>query len=380
MVLRLEHIHDVRAKGLRGLHHVRAGGIALAGHLECGSGSQDRNAGLEESVDELGGVGEVRLVRRNDVTARIAHFGIVQHGVVQLHGNRADVESASAGRVSARGCRAPSAASSTASAARRLWSGRRRRFERRNSLGRDRPVILAALLNRIHSHAPDVEEEGLAITGRQVEHGPVVRDLVLDGLPVVPQLGNHRHGPIPLRQLFAGHHRDGHGRGTADDLREDADHVVEVCDGAQAAVPPRRVSRSAAHGAAALAFRHQPAVHGRPHQLDSQRDQRIEVVVERVAERRHENHRSGGSGLVVVVHHLRKPLQEKLVVHVGGFRHVGHVEVAVVVVPDVLGVEPRQPAHGAFERLLQRRIQLLRPAHVPVGDQFLPVRVGQHAQ
>jgi len=108
MVLRLEHIHDVRAERLRGLHHVRAGRVALAGRLKRGSGSQDGDAGLQESIDELGGVCEIRLVRRNDVTARIAHFGIVQDGVVKLHGNRA--------------------------AARRAAS---RRFERGNALGRD---------------------------------------------------------------------------------------------------------------------------------------------------------------------------------------------------------------------------------------------------
>src|ERR1017187_3479782 len=52
----------------------------------------------------------------------------------------------------------------------------------------------------------------------------------------------------------------------------------------------------------------------------------------------------------------------------------------VVVVADVFGVEPRQAAHGALERVLQRRIQLLGAAHVPVGYHFLSIRVSRHAQ
>ena len=68
----------------------------------------------------------------------------------------------------------------------------------------------------------------------------------------------------------------------------------------------------------------------------SARNQRIEVVVERIAERWREHHRPDGSGLMMVVHDLREPLEIELVVDVGGFLHIGHVKVAIIVVADVL--------------------------------------------
>ena len=47
-------------------------------------------------------------------------------------------------------------------------------------------------------------------------------------------------------------------------------------------------------------------------------DHRIEVVVERIAERRREHHRAGRAGLVMVVDDLRKPLPVHDAVHVAG--------------------------------------------------------------
>ena len=192
----------------------------------------------------------------------------------------------------------------------------------------------------------------------------------------MPRPGRHRHGPIARGQLLARNYRDRGRRGAADDLGEDADHVVEVRDGAQAAVPPGGIAGTAAHGAAAFALGHQAAMHRGAHHFDTQRHQRIEVVVKRIAERRNEDYRAGGSGLVVVVHDLRKPLQEQLAIHIGGFLHVGHVEIAIVVVTDVLGVEARQIIHVALVLRTQRSIQLFAAAHIPVGDEFLAVGVG----
>ena len=166
-------------------------------------------------------------------------------------------------------------------------------------------MIAAAALDGVRSHAPDVEQPGFAVARGQVHDGAVLRHFIVDGLAVVPFLRHHRHGPIALRQLLVGDHGDPHRRGAADDLGEDADHVVEVGDGAQAAVPPGGVVGAGAHGAAALALGHQAAVHGGADHFDAQRHQRIEVVVERIAERRDEDHGAGGAGLVVVVHDLR---------------------------------------------------------------------------
>ncbi len=55
-----------------------------------------------------------------------------------------------------------------------------------------------------------------------------------------------------------------------------------------------------------------------------------------------------------------------------GLRLGVHVEVAVVVVADVLLVKDRNSAHGAFGRLFV--------PHVPVGNEVEPVGVGRHGQ
>ena len=90
MILRLEHVHHVRAERLRGLHHIGTRGIALAGHLESGGRALPHgDAVLQQRVDKFRGGGEVGLIGRNDVAARIAQFGIVQNRVVQLRRNRA---------------------------------------------------------------------------------------------------------------------------------------------------------------------------------------------------------------------------------------------------------------------------------------------------
>jgi hypothetical protein len=108
----------------------------------------------------------------------------------------------------------------------------------------------------------------------------------------------------------------------------------------------------------AFAFRHQAPMHRRTHQFNAERHQRIEVVVERIAERRHEDYRPLRTCLMVVVNDFRVPLQEQLVIHVGGFRLVRHVKIAVVIVVDVLLPKARQASEGALHRIFF--------AHVPV--------------
>ena len=113
-------------------------------------------------------------------------------------------------------------------------------------------------------------------------------------------------------------------------------------------------------------------MHGRAHGFHAERDERIEVVVEGIAKRRHEDYRAGRPGLVMVVDDLRKPLEEHLAIHVGGLRHVRHVEIAVVVVADVVLKQGWQATQAAL-----RRVGF---AHVPVRHQFLAVRIRQHAE
>jgi hypothetical protein len=75
--------------------------------------------------------------------------------------------------------------------------------------------------------------------------------------------------------------------------------------------------------------------------FDSERNQWVVVVVERVAKRRREQDRSWRPALVMVVDDRRIPLAIQHPIHVLalGLRH--HVEVAVVIVPDVPLIEAR---------------------------------------
>jgi hypothetical protein len=115
-------------------------------------------------------------------------------------------------------------------------------------------------------------------------------------------------------------------------------------------------------------------VHRRAHEVEPTReDERVEVVVEGVAEGRSEHHRAGGTGLVVVVHDLRNPLDGELAATCcGSPAAFSDVEVAVVVVADVLLIQPRDVA-----RVPLLLVGLL---HVPVRHQLHAVGVRVHGQ
>ena len=142
---------------------------------------------------------------------------------------------------------------------------------------------------------------------------------------------------------------------------------MEIRTRPQSAVVPGGIRGCAAHARAGLAFGFHAAMHGRTDLIELHHDQRVEVVVERIAERRHENHRARRSRLVMVVHDLRIPFAVEHAIDIGAFRHVAHEEVAIVIVPDVL-----MPETGhAFCRSL-RRVGI---PHIPVGNEFLAIRI-----
>ena len=74
----------------------------------------------------------------------------------------------------------------------------------------------------------------------------------------------------------------------------------------------------------------------------------------------------------MVVEHLREPLAVEHAVLVLGLRLRGHEEVAIVIVPDVLLVQPWQ--------LRQRPLLRVRVSHVPVGDEVVAIRVRMDEQ
>ena len=79
-------------------------------------------------------------------------------------------------------------------------------------------------------------------------------------------------------------------------------------------------------------------------QVDAAHHLRVDVGVERVGKRRHEHPRRRPSRLVLVVHDLRQPVLVQQRVDDAGLGLRLHVGVAVVVVADVLLVEPRHRA------------------------------------
>ncbi len=351
VVLRLEHVEHVRPERLVRLHDVRARRIAVGADAHLGGGLAHLDARLDERVHELDRGREVGLVGRDDVAARVTVRRIVEHLLVQLGGR-----------------------GEAAAHAHPVRQVRRRLLHRGDPVRRGRPGVAPPPLDLPAPLAPHVEEQPLAVLRRVVEHGAVELHLVVDRLPVVPRLRRHGRGQVAVRQLHRRHEGELDRRGVADDLGEQPDHVVEVHDRAQPAVPPRGVVREAALAGARHPALDQTRVHGRAHLLDLEGDERVEVVVEGVAEGRHEDHAAGlpEARLVVVVDDLWKPLPEHDPVHVRGLRHVRHEEVAVVVVTHVLVVDAGQ--------VVQRARLLVRLAHVPVRDDLLAVGVGLHGE
>ncbi len=251
---------------------------------------------------------EVRLVGRHDVAARVAQrFG--RQRVVERH-------------VAAPAAEAPAAASAAASRTasgvrqRRLAAGdllaHRRvvlvdvRADARCLVRRERPVILAAPLNLVAPHLIDPVEQALAVPRGKVEHRAVGRDRVVHRLPEMPDLLRlDRPPPARLRHGETRRERNLAGIRSADRFGQDANLVVEVRRRAEPAVPPGRVRLSLAVDDARLALLDEAGRHHGADQIDIGRDLRVEVVVERITERRCEHHRAGRPGLVMVVHDLR---------------------------------------------------------------------------
>ena len=95
MVLRLEHIEDVRTIGLSRFDDERTGRIVLAVHGEGSSGPVNIDAVLDQNVDEFDCRQEIRSIRRQNVSARIAHFRLAKF-LIALHGQAAATAAASA--------------------------------------------------------------------------------------------------------------------------------------------------------------------------------------------------------------------------------------------------------------------------------------------
>ncbi len=248
--------------------------------------------------------------------------------------------------------------------------GRRRIPLRR----RDDERLRAAGLHLIPAHLVDVVQPFLAAPAREIDHGHRGGEHVLAAVALCPPaaaIGRRvEHARLAGRQACREGARErarvvrrGRGRGVRG-LGEDADHVVEVGRRAHAAVPPG-VELQSRHRAD-LAFLLEPSRDRVSDGVDAAHDQRRDVRVDRVLERRHEDARGKRRLLVLVVDDLRKPDVIQLAGDGLRFRLREHEPVAVVVVTDVAMVQLGQ------RRLLIRRADM---RHVPVGHLRGPIRV-----
>ncbi len=96
-------------------------------------------------------------------------------------------------------------------------------------------------------------------------------------------------------------------------LGEDADLVVEIRCGPHPAVPPHRIADPG--DGTRFAFLRKSQSHRRAHQIDSPHHEWGNVGVHGIFEGRDEDARRNGTGLMVVVDDLRKPLVPQLVGH-----------------------------------------------------------------
>ena len=361
VILRFKHVEHVRTEGLVALHDVRAGTILLAADAEGRRGTVHNHTSLLHRDQELLRGEEVGLIHRNHVPTRHAQVLATEVLFVGFLRRAAATPEVGIGH-GIRHWGAPTTAAASATADLGFGVG--------EDLRRDNPIVLATALDHVVAHAPDIEQHGLTVARGVVEDRLVGGHRVVDRLLEMPFLERLEH----IRLVGEAQHarrdeRNGHRRRIADGLRQNADHVVEVGHGAKAAVPPGRVRRQRAVDDTRLVLHFHARVDRGADHVDASDDRLVEVVVGRITERRGEHHRASGAGLVVVVHDLREPGQVHPLVHVGGFVLVRDVEVAIVVVPDVLLVEARD-VHVAL-----LRVGFL---HVPVGHKLHAVRIRMH--
>ena len=335
----------MRAIGLIGAHDIGTGGIAFPARLERRVGPLHLDAILDERVEEGDRGRHVALVGGDDIGARIALGRGLQHRLVE-----AGIDLLGA-----------------APFVQRLGIGQP------VDLGRgDGPAILAALLDAVGAHLPDVEQQSLAIARSIVDDRAVQRPLIVERILQMPVARADRHHLVAARQLGRWHQRDLRRGRPADDLGQQADAVVEIGDRPFHAIVPGRIGRRAARARTGLAFRNQARMHGEADFVELRHDDRVIVEIERIAERRHEHHHALRPGLMLVIDDLRIPLAEQHPIDILGLGHRRHEAVAVIIVPDIFLVEARQRRHFALLGIGR--------THIPVGDQFHAVGIVMREQ
>ncbi len=197
-------------------------------------------------------------------------------------------------------------------------------------------------------HAVEVGQQALAVARGRFQEGAGGHQLVLDDVPQPPPAPRpgRREVRLPLvlwQSLDAAAQLarlDVHRRGDvgARHLGQQTRDVLPPRRVAGAARPVAVENHVAAH--AELAGLLEPHAHHRAQQVGLAEDQGVDLRRQRIGLRRHEHPRAGGAHLVLVDEDLREPAMVEQLVDRLRLLLRQHVEVAVVVVPDVDVVEP----------------------------------------
>ncbi len=265
--------------------------------------------------------------------------------------------------------------------------------ERAQELYRPRGIVLRAQVDDVRvgaalrllapddlarAHPPDVVEEVVFQSRRQVERRTRGRDHVFDGLAQRPASAQPRVGVVDARDLrrqVLVPLAEGLGHllrrvtvrcrvAVEGGLGEEAGHVVKIGPAPHAAVPPDVVQHVTAVAGLFLLVEALP--HRLPDLVDRAHDQRVEIGVHGVLHGRAPDAARKRARLVVVVDHLRVPHLVELSGHRLRLDLREHRPVAVVVVADVVVIQLRR------RRRLEGRAEVLR---VPRPDDVEPVGI-----
>ena len=153
------------------------------------------------------------------------------------------------------------------------------------------------------------------------------------------------------------------------DLGQNPHHIVEVGHRAHPSIPPHTEGHARNHPRHIL---HGKSVgHCRSHQIDGRGRSRMDPGIYRICKGRKEDPGPAWTGLMVIIDDLGIPLIIEHLRYSPGFRHIVHEPVPVIIMPDIIVVEPWRP--GCLKRGADRAV-------IPESNNIKPVRIHDRHQ
>ena len=206
--------------------------------------------------------------------------------------------------------------------------------------------------NLISTQPVEIAQNVFAVKRAGLEQAARANEFIVDDVAQAPPAARPRRGEVGaasvLRQPLSASPQlsrldiDRCGDADSRNFCEQADDILPPCRVARAAGPVSVVNHVVAD--AGLAGFFQPQGHPRAQQVGDAENHGLDVERQRVGLRRHEHARPGRAHLVLVEKDLREPAVVEDVVDDLRLHLCKHVVVAVVVVADVVVVEPGEAA------------------------------------